>query len=199
MKRKQVVGVILMCLMGMHSFLGSGSGSGAWAAAVNLVTGVAVSKTGTVWNNLKDAAAGSTLTSGVAAVQPYVADPNNSGTFIRVPGDATYGAYVQVKKTAPNGGTSFYACKRVDLDPNTSVNFPFGFTSKIVSVETDPNNTGDVVVDWLGGTAEIPGDNTAGDDLIPKGQLIILDYYEVTSISARAASGTQTLYVRAFK
>ncbi len=164
------------------------------AAGINQIVGVAVAKSRTTWNNLKDAVVGDGLSSGVGAFQLY---GYNGSTFDRMRGDTTNGLYVNVTKTAANGGTAFYAIKKADLAA-VSTNFPFGFTSKIVIVEAPATNTADVVIDWLGETAVAPAANTAGDDLLPPGRTITLDNYEGTSISAIAVSGTQTLYVRAF-
>jgi len=96
-------------------------------------------------------------------------------------------------------GSNFYAVKRTDIDSATSVNLAFGFTSKKVVLETPVANTDEVCIDWTGGTAVCPAANTAGDDRIPAGRSIVLDDYAVTSISVISASGTQTVYVRAFK
>ncbi|MBT9168129.1 MAG: hypothetical protein DDT19_01474 [Syntrophomonadaceae bacterium] len=95
-------------------------------------------------------------------------------------------------------GSSFYSVKRTDIG-TTSVNLAFGFTSKKVVIETGIGNTDAVCVDWIGGTAVCPAVNTIGDDRIAPGRTITLDEYSVSSISFIAASGIQTVYVRAWR
>lgn len=95
--------------------------------------------------------------------------------------------------------TSFYAIKRTNITNAASVNLAFGFMSKKVIVETDIANTADVVVDWLGGTAVAPAANTAGDDRIAPGRIVVFDTYSVTSISVIGdAVASQTVSVRAY-
>ena len=95
-------------------------------------------------------------------------------------------------------GSQFYAVKRTDIGA-TSVNLAFGFTSKKVVVEVPASNTDEVVIDWTGGTAVVPAANTPGDDRIAPGRTITLDDYAVSSISVVAVSGTQSIYVRAWR
>ncbi len=166
---------------------------------LNKINGWAVSAGTLKWNLFRGAESGSSLISGVGAFLWCVADPNNSSKSAWVQGDGTYGGKVQVKLNPPEGGTFQYGIKRVDVDPNTSINLSFGFTARTVTVLTPDTNTGDVVVDWLGGTAEIPGDNTAGDDLVPPGSTVTLKKYAGASISVRSVAGTQTVRVRALK
>ena len=132
----------------------------------------------------------------------HLLDPNSR----EYEGDSTTGFPVDVKSINmdPNGtgacGSAFYAIKRVNIDPNTSVNLAFGFTSEKVVVETAAGNTQNLVVDWLGGTAVAPSANTAGDDVIEPGRIITFDDYHVTSISViSAGTGSQTVTVRAHK
>jgi len=132
----------------------------------------------------------------------HLLDPNSR----EYEGSATTGFPVDVKSMAidPNGtgacGSAFYSIKRTNIDPNTSVNLAFGFTSEKVIIETAPGNTQDLVVDWLGGTAIVPSANTAGDDLISAGRIVTFDDYQVTSISIiSAGTGSQTVSVRAHK
>jgi len=99
--------------------------------------------------------------------------------------------------TASTSGIGFYAIKRDNIAA-ASVNLAFGFTSKKVVIECPGSNTDEIVIDWIGGAAAVPAANTAGDDRVAPGRTIILDDYAVTSISVIAASGTQTVYVRAF-
>jgi len=120
----------------------------------------------------------------------------NGTTYDRIRGDTTNGQWVNVKATEKSG-TAFYAIKRVDIAA-ASVNLAFGFTSKKVVVECPGSNTDEVVIDWIGGAAVVPAANTAGDDRVAAGRIVTLDDYAVTSISVIAASGTQTVYVRAW-
>lgn len=94
-------------------------------------------------------------------------------------------------------GTIFYSIKRVDIGA-VSVNLAFGFTSKKIIVEVSSDNTDEICIDWIGGTAVCPSANTAGDDRLSPGFSIVLDDYAATSVSIISASGTQTVYVRAF-
>lgn len=100
--------------------------------------------------------------------------------------------------TPANTGNGFYAVKRDNVG-TSSINIPFGFTSKMVIVETSMANSDDVCVDWLGGTAIVPAANISGDDLLSPGRIVVLDNFYTASISLIAVSGTQTVYVRAFK
>ncbi len=163
------------------------------------ISGPAVAQSPIRWNNIKDAAVGDDQTIGIAVVSPYLYDGTN---FDPARGDTTNGMWVNVKSSViPTGvlsGTAFYAIKRDNITNPASVNLAFGFTSKKVVIETDPANTDEVVVDWLGGTAVAPAANTAGDDRIKAGRIVTFDDYAVTSISVIAASGTQTIYIRAF-
>lgn len=102
-----------------------------------------------------------------------------------------------VPVAAGQSGTSVYAIKKTDVG-TVSTNIAFGFTSKKLIIETDSANTDDICIDWIGGTAACPAANTAGDDRIAAGRLIVLDDYAQTSIKIIAASGTQTISIRAF-
>lgn len=99
---------------------------------------------------------------------------------------------------AENLGNQFYAIKRTNIT-TSSVNIAFGFTAKMIILETDPANDADIAVDWNGGTAVVPSANTAGDDLVSADRIITLDKFYVSSISVIAVSGTQTVTVRAFR
>jgi len=95
-------------------------------------------------------------------------------------------------------GEIFFAVTRTNIAA-VSVNLPFGFSSAIVGISTPSTNTDDICIDWIGGTAVCPAANTAGDDLIPASTSVILDNYGVSSISVIAASGTQTISIRAWR
>lgn len=94
-------------------------------------------------------------------------------------------------------GDNSYAIKDTAI-AGTSQNFAFGFTSQIVAIETPTTNTDEVCIDWIGGTAVCPSADTAGDDRLQPGTTIIVDFMGVTSVSAIANSGTQTVYIRAW-
>lgn len=207
--------------------------------AISSIAGLAVAQTSTLWNNVKDAAAGDGLTSGILAQAPMV---YNGLSFDRVRGDIANGMDVDVTRISgsitpadayanpttanqmwsllgifngttwdrargsiTNGllvekktvGTSFYANDRANIT-TSSVNLAFGFTSRKVKVIASPNNTADVCIDWLGGTAVCPAANTAGDDRLKAGTAIILDDYAVTSLSVIADTGTQQVQVAAW-
>ncbi len=101
--------------------------------------------------------------------------------------------------TVPSSTTAnFYAIKLTNLT-TASQNLAFGFTPRIVIVETGAANTDEICPDWLGATAVCPAANTAGDDRLAANRTITLDGYGSTSISLIAASGTQTVFVRAFR
>ncbi len=158
------------------------------------ISGLAVAQSNIQWNNVKDAAAGDHLTSGLPATALYTWDPITT-TWIRVqlaPGGA-------VNVIVDTSGTAFYAIKRTNIGTVTSVNLAFGFTSKKVIVETPSTNTDEIVVDWIGGAAVVPAANTAGDDRIAPGRFVVLDNYAVSSLSIISVANSQTVYVRAFK
>ena len=95
-------------------------------------------------------------------------------------------------------GSEFYAIKNTGVGAS-SVNFAFGFPSKKIMIETPTANTDEICIDWDGGTAACPAANTAGDDRVAAGRITILDDFVGTSISVIAASGTQTIHVRAWR
>lgn len=138
------------------------------------------------------------VTSGIPAVGLFGYNSGGgAGAFDAIPGDATNGLSVSV--SGSGGGTSFLTLKKTDVT-NDSYNFPFGFTSNKIILETAAANTEEIVVDWLGGTAVTPVADATGDDLIPAGRTITLDPYNTTSISVKAATtGNQTVYIRAFE
>lgn len=105
---------------------------------------------------------------------------------------------LSVSMGSPPALTSFFAIKRDNIAA-VSVNLAFGFSSSKVSIQTPGANTAEVCVDWLGGTAVCPAANTAGDDRIAAGTLLLFDEFNTTSISVIASSGTQTIFVRAWK
>lgn len=207
--------------------------------AISSIAGLAVAQTSTLWNNVKDAAAGDGLTSGILAQATMV---YNGLSFDRVRGDIANGMDVDVTRISgtitpadayanpttanqmwsllgifngttwdrargsiTNGllvekktvGTAFYANDRANIT-TSSVNLAFGFTSRKVKVIANPNNTADVCIDWLGGTAVCPAANTAGDDRLKAGTALIIDDYAVTSLSVIAESGTQEVQVTAW-
>ena len=187
MKKWKLIGISSILLL--TSFLLVLSVIPSLRAQIQAITGLAVAQTSTQWNNVKDGAVGDDITNGLLASGGYIFDGTN---WDRVRG--TGGA---INVSTDTSGTAFYAIKRVDIAA-ASVNLAFGFTSKKVVIECPGSNTDEVVIDWIGGAAVVPAANTAGDDRIAPGRTIILDNYAVTSISVIAASGTQSVYVRAF-
>lgn len=93
---------------------------------------------------------------------------------------------------------SFFAVKRTNIT-TSSVNLSFGFDARKIVVEAAPDNADELCVDWAGGTAVCPAANTAGDDRLRAGTSFTLDDYKAGSVSVIAASGTLTVYVRAFR
>ena len=63
--------------------------------AISSLVGLAVAQTATLWNNVKDAAVGDNLTSGILAQSTYLF---NGSTFDRVRGDVTNGLDVDVTR-----------------------------------------------------------------------------------------------------
>lgn len=170
-------------------------------AAITQISGLAVAQSSTKWNNVADSAIGDAQASGILASGLY---GFNGVNFDRIRGDTANGLDVDVTRVTGtvtvsplSSGTAFYAIKRADIAA-VSANLAFGFTSKKVAIETDPSNTDEVCIDWIGGAAVCPAANTAGDSRLAAGRTIILDEYAVTSISVIASSGTQTVYVRAW-
>ena len=99
--------------------------------------------------------------------------------------------------TEPSVLASTYFIKRTNIT-TASVNLAFGFTSKTIMIETGQSNDAEIAISYLGGTAVAPAANTAGNDLVDAGRIITLDV-ATTSISVIAVSGTQTIYVRAWR
>lgn len=83
-----------MMWLGLASAIIAG-GTLATYSAVNTISGLAVAQSSTVWNNVKDAAAGDNLTGGVLASQLYFYDGTN---FDRARGDTTNGLDVDVTR-----------------------------------------------------------------------------------------------------
>jgi hypothetical protein len=117
----------------------------------------------------------------------------NGATWDRIRGSTTNGILTE-KKTV---GTAFYSIKRDNIT-TSSVNLAFGLTSRKISIEVPMTNTDEMCVDWIGGTAVCPAANTAGDGRLAPGTSILLDDFAGTSISVIAASGTQSVFVRAW-
>lgn len=163
-------------------------------SAVSTISGIALQQSTTIWNNLKDATVGDNQTNGIGANSLYMWDGTN---FDRARGDTTYGLDVDITRMPTSGGVAFYAIEKANLDPN-SYNFSFGFTSGKVRVETPWTNTDNVAIDWLGDTAVVPAANTAGDEIIQPGRIVLIDW-TISSISACSVSGTQTIYVGAYQ
>lgn len=161
-------------------------------AAVTQIAGLAAAGPNNAWYNVKDAGRWSDpQTNGFLSQVPWLYTGTN---FVRQQGSSTGRAFV----TIDNAGTSFYAIERTNIAA-ASVNLAFGFTSKKVALEFPLTNTDEVCLDWVGGTAVCPAANTAGDDRFAPGTSIILDNFAVTSVSVIAASGTQSVYVRAWE
>ena len=161
--------------------------------AVTQIAGLAVAGPGSAWTNLKDAGKFTDpQTSGLlsSALWLYTGTGSN---FERAQGTAAGGLITQQKTV----GAGFFAVKRDDIAA-ASVNLTFGFTSRKVAVEFPLTNTDEVCVDWTGGTAVCPAANTSGDDRFAPGDSILIDDFAQTSLSFISASGTQTIYVRAW-
>lgn len=161
-------------------------------ASITQLGGIAVAQNSKLWNNVKDAAVGDNQTKGILLETPCLWNTALTSCS-RQQGEG--GASFVIPQTS---GTSFFAVKRDNI-AGSSVNLAYGFTSRKVALEFPLTNTDEVCVDWLGGTAVCPTSNTAGDDRYAPGSSIILDDYAGTSISVISASGTQTVYVRAWR
>ena len=161
-------------------------------AAVTQISGLAVAGPSNAWYNVKDAGKwADPQANGFLSTVNWL----NTGTnFVKQAGSSTGAARVSIDVA----GTGFTTVKRDNIT-TSSVNFSFGFTSKKVSLEFPLTNTDEVCIDWTGGTAVCPAANTAGDDRFLPGDSILLDEYAVTSLSVIAASGTQTVYIRAWQ
>jgi len=149
-------------------------------SAISQLIGIGVYKGNFEYTQVKDAAlpANNQMSDGIPGAVGYI----NNGT----------GADIATV------GSQFYAVKRANIT-TASVNIAFGFPSKKISIETPTGNTDEVCIDWGGGTAVCPAANTAGDDRMAAGRITILDDFVGTSISVIAASGTQTVYIRAWR
>ncbi len=171
------------------------------AIAIDNIAGIAISTSSLTWTNINDASRGDTLSTGILANNPYLW---NGTSFDRARGTIANGMAVDVTRvqgtvtTTPSlSGNNYYAIKAANLT-TSSINYAFGFTSKKVIIQTPGSNTDDVCISWTAGTAVCPAANTAGNDRLPAGTIMALDNFAVTSISAIAASGTQTLIIRSF-
>lgn len=161
-------------------------------AAVTQIAGLAAAGPNNAWYNVKDAGRWTDPQSnGFLSQVNWLYTGTN---FVRQQGTSTGRAFI----VPEYAGTGFAAVKRDNIAA-ASVNLSFGFTSKKVALEFPLTNTDEVCVDWTGGTAVCPAANTAGDDRFAPGDSILLDEYAVTSLSVIAASGTQTVYIRAWE
>ncbi len=161
-------------------------------AAVTQIAGLAAAGPNNAWYNVKDAGRWTDpQTNGFLSQVNWLYTGTN---FVRQQGTSTGRAFI----VPEYAGTGFATVKRTDIAA-ASVNLSFGFTSKKVALEFPLTNTDEVCVDWTGGTAVCPAANTAGDDRFAPGDSILLDEYAVTSVSVIAASGTQTVYIRAWQ
>lgn len=160
------------------------------SVAIQEVAGLAVAQSSTKWNSLKDIAVGDANTNGVGLFAPCLW---NGTSCDRQRGTIAGGALV----SQATSGTAFYSIVRDNIT-TSSVNLAFGFTSKKVAIQASINNTDEICLDWLGGTAVCPAANTAGDARLIPGQTMILDDYAQTSISVIAGSGTQRVNVTAW-
>lgn len=161
-------------------------------AAVTQIAGLAAAGPNNAWYNVKDAGRWTDPQSnGFLSQVPWLYTGTN---FVRQQGTSTGRAFI----VPDYAGTGFATVKRDNIAA-ASVNLSFGFTSKKVALEFPLTNTDEVCVDWTGGTAVCPAANTAGDDRFAPGDSILLDEYAVTSLSVIAASGTQTVYIRAWE
>lgn len=176
--------LMIACVMGL------GITMLAFPASVTQIAGLAVAQTTTQWNQLKDMAQGDAQQNGVALISPCLW---NGTTCDRQRGTIAGGALV----TQATTGTGQFDVKRDNIT-TASVNLPFGFTSKRVSVRAAPTNTDDICIDWQGGTASCPAANTSGDGRLPAGTTFLLDNHAVTSMSVIAASGTQIVFIDAW-
>jgi hypothetical protein len=143
-------------------------------------------------NNLVGSAVFARITDGVetAAVSAGLALlTDSSATTQPISGTVT--------TTPPTAGAAFFAIKDTAIT-TASQNFAFGFTSEKVAIVADQTNTAELCVDWLGGTAVCPATDVAGDDRLAAGEIIFIDDYAQTSIAVIAASGTQTVFIRAW-
>lgn len=158
--------------------------------AISELVGLSVAQSATVWNSVVDAAKGDGLSSGILGQSLYMW---NGLTFDRARGDATNGLQVNVGVV----GTGVFNIDRANIT-TASVNLAFGLTSKKVKIIASPSNTDDICIDYLGGTAVCPAANTAGNDRLKAGTVMILDNFSRTSVSVIAASGTQEIQVTAW-
>jgi len=173
-------------------------------AGTNLMGKVGIDQTTPGTTNgvyVNTVAAGGSVDIGALA-DAAVTDPTASASVIA----ALKGLLKQLQGTAaivtkvnvePSTLASTYSIKRVNIT-TASVNLAFGFTSKTIQIETGQSNDAEIAIDYLGGTAVAPAANTAGNDLVDAGRIITLDV-ATTSISVIAVSGTQTIYVRAWR
>ncbi len=93
----------------------------------------------------------------------------------------------------------FFAVKRIDITALSNFTFNFGFVSRKLALELPATNTDEICVDWSGTGAVCPAVNAAGDDRLRPGTAILLDDFHIQILTIRAASGTQTIYVRAWR
>lgn len=147
-------------------------------AAISGKVGIAVDAGAFEYYSVKDATTNAAIGEGVLPSMEYI--------------------YNGTEAERATVGSEFYAIKRVNIT-TASVNLAFGFTAKKVFIQMASANDDEVCIDWDGGTAVCPAANTAGNDRMVAGDGVILDDFIGTSISVIAASGTQTIYVRAWR
>lgn len=99
----------------------------------------------------------------------------------------------------PDGyvGNQYYAIKLTNVGTST-INVPFILMAKKIALSTPLTNTDDVCVAYNAGIAVCPQVNTPGNDRIGAGNAVVLDQFWSNQVSVVAASGTQTIYIRAW-
>jgi len=127
--------------------------------SVQSISGLAVATTGSSWVSLKDASVGTPITSGLASVGPFWYNGTN---FDVARGDATNGAYVQVKAAVSPTPQSAVGNGQLGLSGSATA-FPSNSVKQfcIEALSTNPNKI------YLGTSTVTTSGSTGGLELTP--------------------------------
>jgi hypothetical protein len=124
-------------------------------------------------------------------------DPIDPAAYVQVKNvPALPTDYGNVVRQVPFG--SPFAITRDDI-AGTSINIAFGFIATYVEIDVHEENGDDLICSWLGGTAVVPSNNTAGHDRLRRDRTYKIPI-STSSISVKSGgSNTLIASVRAFK
>jgi hypothetical protein len=177
-----IIGLIIVVTAFFLVFI---SGPHSVRSAIEEVSGLAVAQTPLQWNNLQDAAAGQTLSSGIAAVAPYLWNGTN---YVASLGTATNGMNVNIAAASSNLGvytttSSTIVTGQVTVDTTGTVQIVASGARKSVIIR----NIGSVNV-YIG----VSGVSSTTGMLLQPLEILTLDR-DTAAVYGAAASSTCTL------